>query len=51
MMLDRQKCAAYWHRRQQERCKPAISRDALAVGLIFLLGLVCAGVLAWLMSA
>ena len=47
MILDRKHCSDYLARNER---KPAISRDALAVGLIFLFGLASAAMLAWLMS-
>jgi len=47
MILDRKHCADYLARNER---KPAISRDALAVGLIFLFGLLCAAGLVWIIG-
>ena len=48
MILDRHEASRYLARNRER--KPAISRDALAVGLIFLFGLASAAMLAWLIS-
>ncbi len=47
MILDRKHCSDYLARKEQ---KPGISREALATAMIFLFGLACAALLAWLMS-